>query len=216
MMIDVYLNNKSGYALLTAVDTISRKNFTAKAFRQFNHCQDYAIDVVKDKFSFSNASFGFKSWDEIRIKIPSFQKDGGLSNEDIFESKDVCLAVICRYATVGEKDSRTLADNARKKFPEYYFKYFYTLSLGVDSYFQDKVGKLHPKIKSEPENYLVQLNMLNKMWPRKATPYSMLMQGFRNSDVKLSKQYARKYLALEKRPFRINWINQAKEVLASK
>ncbi len=215
LMTDVYLKNKSGVPLLKAVDTISRRNLSPKEFEKFNHCQRYTMNVVKDKVNFSTMMVGGKNWEEIQRAFPSFLGTG-YSKADMLDDHDICLARMCTYATSGEPDARDLADKARKKYPEYAFEFFYALSLIQYSYIQDSNGNMKPQMAGDPEKYLEQLKFMQKRWPKRESPYCLLMQAYRASNISLSKQYASKYLTLESKPFRINWINQAKEILASK
>ncbi len=215
LMIDAHLNANSGPQLLAAVDTISRKNLTLKSFHQFYQCQSYAINVIRDKFEFSKASFGANSWDDIRRKIPSFQ-GGGFNSQDMFENRDVCLSFIINYATGGEPDLKEIANKARTKYPEYPFEFYYAVALNQYSYKQDEKGKLHPKTTGDPAKYLEQIQYMQRKWPARPAPYYLLMQAYRTSNLKLSKQYASKYLDLETQTFRINWKNQAKEILQSR
>lgn len=214
LAIDVYLKNNAGGKLLKCLDSVEKKAWSMDQYSDFKLCMSYAVSVLEAKVRFSNKEFGGEDWDSICRNYKNIRNSSGIIQKNETKRKDVALAYVCQIAESGEEECRTYSLKQRNKYPkEYEFQFYYALSLNMMSYTIGSKGELIPRLKQDSSGFEKQLSLLRNEFPTKAAPLYYSMKFYEGKDREKAKMFARKYLELETKPFRVNWKNRAKEFL---
>lgn len=215
LVIDLFLSNDSGDDLLKLLDTVKLKKGTPQNYQDFSLCYSYAVNVVASKARYSTHLFGKRDWSEICSDYKNINANQGISLHIKTNRLDIRRAMMSLTAELGEPAWRAFAIESKEKFPEDYgIQYYYALSLKNMSYEVGPDGKSKTILKQDLPAYERQLELLRRKWPKQTAPFYNSMKFYEKQDIAKAKEFARQYLAIEKKPFRINWKNDAKEILS--
>ncbi len=210
LLIDVgYLNHRL-YDVADTVANVNSINLRRGESDGLRQSQYYAINVLRGKFAYFGGQIGTSErWDQIVDKYPQFGKEMVLNLKET-PPFNVCLVTL----DLSDQSPETMLGFLKRienQYPHRYeTEYFKSYIMRVNATLVGNHGKETIVNRYNPEEYNKHLHKMQEKWPNEATPYYLLMLAYKGIDKEKETQYAKQYLNLEKRSFRVSWLRNAK------